>query len=254
MKGESARSDNGGPPNEVSMEKKQRIELMDAIRGLSLILMVFHHFFYDLVVFAGAPPWLFSNPVFDPLHYFFAGLFIFISGISSNFSHSNVTRGAKVLGVALVITLVTTVMDMPIVFGILHFLGVCMLLYGLTQDFWRRLGAKLPWLVPVLSLAGAVATARFANGYPTTTPHLWMFGLTAPGFVSTDYFPLLPWVFVFLLGIWAGRYVREGKLPKWFYETKVPFLPVVGRKSLLIYVAHQPLLYLLTILIVKVFL
>lgn len=236
------------------MENKQRIELMDAVRGLSLILMVFHHFFYDLVTFAGAPLWLFRNAVFDPLHYFFAGLFIFISGISSNFSHSNVARGVKVIGVALVITLVTTVMDMPIVFGILHLLGVCMLLYGLTQGFWQRLNGRLPWLVPVLSAAGAAATAHLVNGYPSATPYLWMFGLTTPGFVSTDYFPLLPWIFVFLLGTWAGKYVREGRLPKWFYETKVPFFPVVGRKSLLIYVAHQPLLYLLTMLIVKMFL
>ena len=236
------------------MEQKRRIELMDAARGLSLVLMVFHHFFYDLVVFAGAPRWLFNNPVFDPLHYFFAGLFIFISGISSNFSHSNAARGAKVIGVALVITLVTTVMDMAIVFGILHFLGVCMLLYGLTQGFWQRVNARLPWLVPALSLAGIAATARLANGYPTATPHLWMFGLTTPEFSSSDYFPLLPWVFVFLLGTWAGKYVREGKLPAWFYETKVPFFPAVGRKSLLIYVLHQPLLYVLTMLIVKAFL
>lgn len=236
------------------MEQKRRIELMDAVRGLSLVLMVFHHFFYDLVVFAGAPRWLFSNPVFDPLHYFFAGLFIFISGISSNFSHSNVARGAKVIGVALVITLVTTVMDMAIVFGILHFLGVCMLLYGLTQGFWQRVNARLPWLVPTLSLIGIAATARFANGYPTETPHLWIFGLTRPEFFSSDYFPLLPWMFVFLLGTWAGKYVREGKLPAWFYETRVPFFPAVGRKSLLIYVLHQPLLYLLTMLIVNVFL
>ena len=236
------------------MEQKRRIELMDAVRGLSLVLMVFHHFFYDLVVFAGAPRWLFSNPVFDPLHYFFAGLFIFISGVSSNFSHSNTARGAKVIGVALVITLVTTLMDMPIVFGILHFLGVCMLLYGLTQGLWRRVGEKLPWLVPALSLTGVLATARFVNGYPTETPHLWMFGLVTPGFSSADYFPLLPWIFVFLLGTWAGKYVREGRLPKWFYEAKAPFFPAVGRKSLLIYVLHQPLLYLLTMLIVTLFL
>lgn len=232
-------------------QQKQRIELMDAARGLSLILMVFYHFFYDLVVFAGAPRWIFHNVVFDPLQYFFAGLFILISGASSNFSHSNVRRGGKVLAIAAVITLVTYFMDMLILFGILHFLGVCMLLYGLTQGFWRRVNEKLPWLVPALCVVGIVATARFANGIPTETPHLWMFGLVTPDFQSADYFPLLPWMFVFLLGTWAGRYVREGRLPKWFYETKVPFFPAVGRQSLLIYVVHQPVLYGLTMLIVQ---
>ncbi|MBQ9460214.1 MAG: DUF1624 domain-containing protein [Oscillospiraceae bacterium] len=234
-------------------QAKQRIELMDAARGLSLILMVFYHFFYDLVVFAGAPRWIFRNVVFDPLQYFFAGLFILISGVSSNFSHSNALRGLKTLGVALVITLATTLMDMPIVFGILHFLGTCMLLYGLTQRFWQTLGEKASWAVPALCLAGIVLTARFANGYPTETPYLWMFGLVTPAFESADYFPLLPWMFVFLLGTWAGKYVRERRLPKWFYETKVPFLPAVGRSSLLIYVLHQPVLYGLTMLGIWIF-
>ncbi len=234
----------------MEQQNKQRIELMDAARGLSLVLMVFYHFFYDLVVFAGAPRWIFHNVVFDPLQYFFAGLFILISGVSSNFSHSNVARGLKTLGIALVITLVTYFMNMPIVFGILHFLGTCMLLYGLTQKGFQKLNEKLPWLVPALCLVAIVLTARFANGVYTETPHLWMFGLITPEFESADYFPLLPWMFVFLLGTWAGKYVREGKLPKWFYEAKIPFFPAVGRKSLLIYVAHQPILYALTMLIV----
>lgn len=232
-------------------QQKQRIELMDAARGLSIFLMVFHHFFYDLWVFAGAPRWLFHNFLFDPLQIFFAGLFILLSGVSSNFSRSNVKRGLKTLGIALVITLVTYFMDMVIVFGILHLLGTCMLLYGLTEKFWRALHERLPWAIPAFSLAGILATARFVHGYPTTTPHLWMFGLVTPDFASADYFPLLPWMFVFLLGTWAGKYVREGRLPRWFYETKVPFFPTLGRNSLLIYVVHQPVLYGLTMLIVQ---
>ena len=199
-------------------------------------------------------PWVwFTNPLFDVLHYFFAGLFILLSGVSSNFSRSNVKRGLKALAVSLGITLVTWFMDMTIVFGVLHLLGACMLLYGLTQKFWQSLHEKAPWFVPALSIAGILATARLVNGYPTTTPHLWMFGLVTPDFYSSDYFPLLPWMFVFLLGTWAGRYVREGKLPRWFYETKAPHLAAVGRQALLIYVAHQPVLYGLTMLGLRIF-
>ena len=86
-------------------QAKQRIELMDAMRGLAVCLMVIHHFLYDLCAFCGAPWWLFTNPVFDPLHYFFAGLFILLSGVSSNFSRSNLKRGLKALAVSLGITL-----------------------------------------------------------------------------------------------------------------------------------------------------
>ena len=234
-------------------QTKQRIELMDAMRGLALCLMVIHHFLYDLCAFCGAPWWLFTNPVFDPLHYFFAGLFILLSGVSSNFSRSNIRRGLKALAISLGITAVTYFMGMPIVFGVLHLLATCMLLYGLTQKFWETLSAKAPWVTPALSIVGVLATTKLVNGYPTTIPHLWMFGLTTPDFYSSDYFPLLPWMFVFLLGTWAGKYVRAGRLPRWFYETKAPRLAAVGRQSLLIYVVHQPVLYGLTMLGLRLF-
>ena len=115
---------------QVKDMKKQRIELMDALMGLAVILMVIHHFLYDLAAFCGAPWWVFSNPVFNVLHYIFAGLFILLSGVSSNFSRSNTIRGLKALGCAVVITVVTVWMDMDIWFGILHLLGTCMVVYG----------------------------------------------------------------------------------------------------------------------------
>lgn len=225
------------------MAGKQRIPLIDVLRGLAVLLMVIHHFLYDLVAFCGAPGWLFSNPVFDFLHFVFAGLFILLSGVSSNFSRSNVKRGLKALACALVITAVTVVMDMPILFGVLHLLGTCMVLYGLTRPLWE----KLPfWVVPAVSLLGLVLTGDMVGGVSSESRWLWMLGWTYEGFVSTDYFPLLPWVFVFLLGTWAGKYIKAGRMPAWFYQTDCPPLAAVGRHSLVIYVLHQPVLYGLT--------
>ena len=231
-------------------ERPARIELMDALRGLAVCLMVLHHFLYDLCAFLGAPWWLFTNPVFDMLHYFFAGLFIFLSGISSDFSRSNLKRGAKAMALALGITLVTYFMNMTIVFGVLHLLASCMLLFGLTRGFWEALPA---WVLPVLCLALIFLTAPCADGVTTQTPQLWLFGFTTPDFASADYFPLLPWFFVFLLGTWAGRYVKAGRLPQWFYTAKAPRLALVGRHALLLYVLHQPLLYALTMLLRLIF-
>ena len=211
-------------------ERPARIELMDALRGLAVCLMVLHHFLYDLCAFLGAPWWLFTNPVFDVLHYFFAGLFIFLSGISSDFSRSNLKRGAKAMALALGITLVTYFMNMTIVFGVLHLLASCMLLFGLTRGFWEALPA---WVLPVLCLALIFLTAPCADGVTTQTPQLWLFG--------------------FLLGTWAGRYVKAGRLPQWFYTAKAPRLALVGRHALLLYVLHQPALYALTMLLRLIF-
>ena len=153
------------------MEQKQRIELMDAVRGLAVCLMVVHHFLYDLCEFLGAPWWLFTNPVFDVLHYFFAGVFILLSGISSDFSRSNLRRGAKAMALALAITLVTYFMGMTIVFGVLHLLASCMLLFGLTRKLWEALPA---WVLPVLCIALIVLTAPCADGVTTQTPRRTM--------------------------------------------------------------------------------
>ena len=234
-----------------------RILAMDALRGLCVVLMCCHHFLYDLAAFLGAPWWIFTNPVLDILHYFFAGCFILLSGVSSRFSRSNLRRGGKLLAIALALTAVTWLGDyfgkrlmgeelgILIVFGVLHMLAVCMLFYGLTRKLWDRLP---DWLMVLFCVLGTVLTARLANGvYVSRGSWLFPFGFVTEGFYSADYFPMLPWLFVFLFGTWLGGKIREGKLPERFYTWKCPFFPKVGRHALLIYVVHQPALLLLTL-------
>lgn len=229
---------------------KDRVEIIDALRGCAVILMVVHHFLYDLTAFLGAPEWLFFNPIFDFLHYIFAGLFILLSGVSSQFSRSNVRRGIKAFAIALVISVVTYIMDMPIRFGVLHLLGFCMVFYGLTQELWDG----LPKIVaPILYVVLLVGTALCTLLIPIDSKYLWAFGWTYEGFFSADYFPILPWIFVFLMGTWAGYLVKERKFPEWVYSVKVPVLPQVGRKALIIYVLHQPVLYGITMAIKYIF-
>ncbi|MDR2600221.1 MAG: DUF1624 domain-containing protein [Oscillospiraceae bacterium] len=60
---------------------------------------------------------------------------------------------------------------------------------------------------------------------------------------------MLPWIFVFLLGTWIGIYIKENKFPKWFYNFKIPFFPLIGRHALLVYILHQPILYGLIMLV-----
>ena len=236
-----------------------RIRAMDALRGLCVVLMCFHHFFYDLAAFLGAPWWIFNNPVFNVLHYLFAGCFILLSGVSSRFSRSNLRRGAKLLAIALALTAVTWAGDhfgekllgeapgVLIVFGVLHMLAVCMLFYGLTRRLWDRLP---DWVMTVFCVLGAVLTAKLANGVTIREPGwLFPFGFVTASFYSADYFPMFPWLFVFLFGSWLGGKIREGKLPEGFYTFDAPFFPGVGRHALLIYILHQPVLLLLTLAI-----
>ena len=227
-------------------ERKKRIEIIDALRGFAVVLMVIHHLLYNLVNFLDAPEWLFSNPVFDVLHYIFAGLFLFLSGVSSRFSRGNIRRGLIAIALAAVISAVMYFMEMPIWFGVLHLLGFSMLFFGLTKNFWDivpRIAA--PFLFTALIVVGtlAVANIELVADNPIVGVCLSVLGWPQSGFVSYDYFPLLPWLFVFLLGTWAGLYIVERKLPNRFYEAQFPVFPAVGRKALLIYILHQPVLY-----------
>ena len=226
--------------------KKKRIEMIDALRGLAAILMVTHHLLYNLVYFFGAPVWLFTNPAFDVLHYIFAGLFIALSGVSSRFSRSNIKRGLIAIALAMGISAVTYYMEMPIWFGVLHLLGFSMLFFGLSQKLWDLIpGKAAPVIYIALLVVSAAATGQVkpAVDGAVTRNIVSILGWPQPGFTSYDYFPILPWLFVFLLGTWAGQYIREGKFPGWFYRMKPPVLPAVGRKALLIYILHQPVLY-----------
>lgn len=240
----------------------KRIHLMDELRGFAVFCMVFYHGFYTLAFLMGQSwgEWLYR--FFMPAEPWFAGLFIFIAGISSNLTHSNLVRGVKLLGVALLVTLVTAIAvpEELIVFGILHFLSVCMIAFGLLQLLRRRLGRteEPPFcLWPVVVCAVLFIVTRYlASGYlqipfvlrvflPSGWYQAWLapLGLPGPGFSSADYFPLLPWCFVFAAGTVVGRLAKAGKFPAWTYPSRVPFFSFLGRHALLIYVLHQPVIY-----------
>ncbi|MDE6660119.1 MAG: DUF1624 domain-containing protein, partial [Eubacterium sp.] len=68
-------------------------------------------------------------------------------------------------------------------------------------------------------------------------------GFYNSSFQSADYFPLLPWLFMFLFGAIFGKYAKEEKLPAFAYNSHSRVLQFVGKNSLWFYLAHQPVLY-----------
>ena len=70
-------------------------------------------------------------------------------------------------------------------------------------------------------------------------------GLKDKDFYSSDYFPLFPWLFLFLVGFYLFHLLqRKGQQKRAGKEfRRIPVLSFLGRHSLLIYMLHQPVLY-----------
>jgi len=223
----------------VSMSK--RIELFDALRGASILLMLVHHAAIDLVGLGVLPAWLVVNPVVSTLQFIFASVFILLCGFSSEFSRHNFRRGVLLLVFAYALTLGSGVLPIGVVrFGILHLLGYSILVFAAFRPFFERFSAKF-WfaLFAVCYVAYHVVNA----GYWQNPKGLWMLGIVAPGFSSADYFPLLPWFPLFLVGTKLGIAAKMEKFPAWVYAFKSKFFAFVGRHTLVIYLAHQPIFY-----------
>ena len=235
---------------------RRRAYFLDEWRGLSVLLMLFYHTVYDLVFVFGVNIPIFKGAFAHYLQLFICGSFIFVAGTSCRFSRGNLKRGLKLLGVAFTINVITIIF-MPqqrIIFGILHFLGCSVILF----EFCKNLLDKLSVSVGVaIMLFLFVLTWNLPNGFigPTeklalnlpkelySTRFLFAFGLPSEQFYSSDYFPLLPWIFWFGAGSFVGVLFVKNKIPDFFYDQHIKSLAWFGRNAIIIYVLHQPIMY-----------
>ncbi len=227
---------------------KERFWEIDFFRGIAILTMLLFNWSYSLAylgIYTIAEGdlywWLFPRLI--------AALFIIIAGIVLSIGYTKnknamkyVKRGAGIFALGLLITLATWVVVPKdfIVFGILHFIGLSIMI---SPIFLRQSNEKLITLSLIF-----IATGVLLQNFYFDFPWLLFIGLMPYNFTTLDYFPLLPWLGVMLLGIVIGNtFYTNGK--RQFKITKEPQyafpLTFLGRHSLLIYMIHQPLLLLL---------
>ena len=95
-----------------------------------------------------------------------------------------------------------------------------------------------------LGLAGVPLLYLPRNWYANTLSA--GLGFPAPSFVSSDYFPLLPWLFLFWTGFYLYRLRPETPAVP---DIRLPGIGAIGRRSLMVYLLHQPVIYGLLALI-----
>ena len=242
---------------------RKRLHLLDAIRGFTLLNMIVFHGLWNLVYLFGVRADWYTGKAGYLWQQSICWTFLLLSGFCWSFSRNHLKRGAVVFGGGVAVTAVTCLLmpESRIVFGVLTCLGSCMLLLIPLEKIFR----KVPSLWGLAISFGLFVLLRDVNiGYlgfegwvicplPSVlyrnllTAYL---GFPHRSFYSTDYFPLIPWFFLFVTGYFLFRVLEERNLnQRLFGDGQVPVLNWLGRNSLLVYLLHQPVLYGLCLLL-----
>ncbi len=251
-------------------DKKDRAFELDLLRGIALIMMMFMHFSWDVRYEFGFDifSYLSSYWFWVIVHPIILVLFVGVSGICCSFSRNNFKRGLKLLAVAMAFTVVTTIITYTmhiyclILFNVLHVLSISMLIYALISFIANKTKIGDKALTLIIGMIGIYIIVLKGNLFyydgVSNNPLLLMIGVELKdGITMADYMPLIPWMGVFLTGAALGRLIYPEKktvFPEATAGFRAAISPIefLGRHSLIIYLTHQPVMYLILYIIFKI--
>lgn len=235
------------------MVDDKRFWEIDLIRGVAIILMIVFHVCYDLTYFD-----IYHFPLkstgFILLMRIIGVLFLLLVGVSLTLSYSRVKktstpreikakfvkRGLMIFCLGMIITIATWVFlgEGVVMFGVLHCIGVCIIIaYPLLRFQYTNL------LIGTLLIMIGVVLQSFSFDFFYL---IWL-GFFPKGFFTLDYFPLLPWFGVVLVGVFLGNklytnYERQFSLKDYKDVSAMRGLCFLGRHSIVIYFLHHIIL------------
>ena len=168
------------------MKKTDRIWELDALRGLCILCVILIHLIFDLIYFIGLDLHLPAWYVF--IQQYGGVIFVVLSGCCATLGSRSFHRGCIVFACGMLISLVTFGMyrlgmasrDVIVWFGVLHLLGICMMLYPAYK--------KLPTQALAAMGVVLVVTGYLISGTVVKAKFLFPFGFVYEGFASSDYF------------------------------------------------------------------
>jgi uncharacterized membrane protein len=228
------------------MIERRRLDAVDVARGLALVAMAAYHFTWDLAYFGVVAP---ATPFTPPMRlasHAIASVFLGLAGLSLALAHASGFRprrfAVRLLRIGAAAALVSAATyaiapETPIFFGILHCLFVASLL---AVPFLVLPRAASAWAA--LALGAALVALPFAyTSAAFDPPGLVWLGLGAHEPSTLDWRPLAPWGGVVLIGLALARLAPAP--PEWRARVApLHGLAFAGRRSLAIYLIHQPVL------------
>lgn len=241
---------------------KKRITEIDILRGFAFLMMAFDHFCFDMgFIFKN----LYTNPTLLKICNFCYkyvtsdtktivntllcwAIFMFLSGISSTFTRSNLKRGLRLLIIATIFSIGTYIVTLffkqnnpyinyTVYFGILHCLAICMLLTPLLKKLKNY----------QLIILGIIIIGSYFVTENIKVNHYWLlpFNISPKNLSTIDYQPLIPRLGIYMLGMVVGRTLYKNKQSIFKKEIKIEPLNFFGKHSLFLYFAHQVVLFLI---------
>ncbi len=228
----------------TDVSQHERICLFDTLRGFTIISMVLFHAAYDATYLFGFDiPWFYDPVVQNIWRCSISWVFLLLAGWMTQLSRNNLKRAGVYGAAACAVFLSTFVanVDTPVTFGILFCMAASTLVYALASPILNRVQ---PALGLCISLALFVLTYALPHERYDIEGLAWL-GIPSPTFASGDYYPLMPYGFLYMTGMYAARLFARCSpdgYPVWMRRDWVPALSLIGRASLIIYLVHQPLL------------
>lgn len=250
-----------------------RYHILDNIRGLTFLSMFAFHTCWDLAnMFGVSMPW-FSSTLGYVWQQSILWMFILLSGFCWGLGHNQAKRGVIVFAAGALVSAVTMAVmpEDPVIFGVLTFMGTAMIVLCPFKERLENLPA-LPALLVCLVLfvitrdipfgylgfeglhIAALPAGLYAN---LTTAFL---GFQPTSFVSSDYVPFIPWIFLYLSGYFAfracprrsatqtssqdqGRGQEQREVLALPQQGPWPLVSFIGCHSLEFYLLHQVAIY-----------
>lgn len=241
-----------------------RYGLVDTLRGITVISMVLYHLcwignHFGLIVNTQT----LYGTAFIIWQRSICMSFIVISGFCFSFGKRHLKYGLILSAIGACITLLTIffVPDLKIIFGILTFLGSAMMITIPVDKAYKSAGeisTPVKMVMLIISIFLFIFTYRINRGY-VGLPYIFQIdvpqsiyrgyaatylGFMQPGFFSADYFSVIPWYFLYICGYMLNKLVMGSNMSHRFMTKSIPGIRFVGRHSLLIYLIHPVILFL----------